>query len=64
MKLNEFKPILRSIGMGAVQWAIVWDSEKCEDIVNGCSIEYAIANFGECEVQRISAYESKLVIEL
>lgn len=64
MKLKDLKPVLYSHGMGCILWTILWDTETCKDIANGCSVEWAIANYGDSEVKRISAYESNIVIEL
>lgn len=55
MKLKDLKPILHST-TGVIQRAIIYDLEKDEDIKYGCSIEYAIVNYGECEVKRIHSY--------
>lgn len=55
MKLKDLNLILHSAS-GLMQWAIVYDYEKNEDVEYGCSVEYAIANYGECEVKRISSY--------
>ena len=54
MKLKDLKPILYS-ETGAIQWAIVYDYEKNEDLEYGCSIEFAICHYGEYEVKRISS---------
>lgn len=64
MKLKDLKPILHSCYGGGIQYAVVWDVAACIAIVNGCSIEYAIANYGDREVVRISACEDKLVIDI
>lgn len=58
MKLKELKSILYS-QTGSFQWAIVYDWAKNIDLEKGCSIEYAIEHYGECEVKKIqSCYES------
>jgi hypothetical protein len=58
MKLKELKTILYS-KTGDYQWAIVYDWAKNIDLATGCSIEYAIEHYGECEVKRIrSCYEA------
>lgn len=54
MKLKDLKPILHS-KTGAIQWAIVYDYDKHEDLEYGCSVEYAMIHYGECEVKRISS---------
>lgn len=63
MKLNTLKPILFS-SRGNIQFAIVYDSNKHADVENGCSIEYAVKNYGECEVKHIEAFENQLVITI
>lgn len=64
MKLKDLKSILQS-RIGDMQWAIVWDATICEDLEVGCSIDYAIANYGDREVYRIKAdHEANLIIEL
>ena len=55
MRLKDLKPILYST-VGAIQWAIVYDYERNEDIEHGCSIEYAITHYEEYEVKRITSY--------
>ena len=35
---------------------------KNTDIANGCSMEYAVYNYGDKEVKRITAYEDNIVI--
>lgn len=58
MKLRELKPVLRS-ETGNLQSCIVYDWNKSTDIAHGCSVEYAINNYGESEVRRIySCYEN------
>lgn len=61
MKLTDLEAILRS-ERGNIQFAIVYDSSKDEDLETGCSLEYAVKNYGDKEVKRISAYDSKVVI--
>ena len=61
MKLKEMKSVLFS-RRGSVQFAIIYDLEKNEDIENGCSIEYAIKHYGEKEVKHIEAFENNLLI--
>lgn len=63
MNLSELKDILKS-GVGAVQFAIVYDMDEGECIASGCSVEYAVSHFGERNVKRISAHENYLVIYL
>ena len=67
MKLKDLKDILWS-HRGQMQWCILYDWEKKEDIINNCSVEYAIEHYGEREVKRIcSCFEDErdnLVIEV
>lgn len=55
MKLKDLTLCLYSQS-GAIQWAIVYDYNLNEDLEYGCSVEYAIANYGEHEVRRVSSY--------
>lgn len=61
MKIKDLKSILYST-TGNIQWAVLWDSTICEDVEDGCSIDYLVANYGESEITHIQAYENKLVI--
>lgn len=63
MKLKELKDILRSPAM-RVQSVIVYSSTLAVICNRGCSIEYAIKAYGECEVERISADDNYLVLTL
>ena len=63
MKLNELKTVLYS-DRGHIQFAIVYDSATNADIENGCSIEYAINQYGEKEIKHIQAFENQLVITI
>lgn len=59
MKLKDLKPILRSV-TGNLQWAIVWDQTKKRTLDSGCSIEYAVNEYGEYRIDRItSSYDQK-----
>lgn len=55
MKIKDLKGIMKS-SYGAMQWVIVYDIEKNEDIICGCSAEHAIENYGELEVKRLSSF--------
>ena len=59
MKIKDFANVIFS-RHGSVQWVIVW-SYATGDIVNGCSAEYAYANFGDLEVVRIQADGDRIV---
>ena len=61
MKLCELKDILCS-GRGSIQIAIVYDTETNKDIEVGCSIDYAVLEYGNREVKRIQAHSNYLVI--
>lgn len=63
MKLKELKGILSST-IGNIQMCVVWDSVKCEDVENKCSVEYAIKHYGEYNLERIYTYETDLVISI
>lgn len=52
MKLENLKPILRS-QTGMMQYCIVYDLNRYEDVAHGCSAEYAINNYGDRIVNRI-----------
>ena len=54
MKLKDLKPILHST-TGKIQWTVVYDLEKNEDLERSCSIEFAVTHYGECEVKMISS---------
>ena len=51
MKLKDLKSILFSTH-GCIQSAIVYDKAKNADIISGCSVDYAVENFGECNYQK------------
>lgn len=63
MKLKELKDILRSPSM-AIQPTIVRDRNAQAAFEVGCSTEYAIKEYGECEVERIAAFNNHLVLTL
>ena len=67
MKLEDLKDILWS-QTGQIQWCIIYDWEHNTDIVPRCSVEHAVAHYGDVTVRRIySCYEDGqdyLVIEL
>jgi hypothetical protein len=63
LTLNALAPVLRS-RRGAIQFAIVYDSASNTDLENGCSVEYAVMNYGGREVKRIEAFENNLLITL
>lgn len=61
MRLEELKSVLYSI-IDEVQWVIVYSGTERKDIINACSAEYAIKNYGEKELLRIQAYNDKIVL--
>jgi len=63
MKLKELKPILRSV-TGRFQPTIIYDLSTCEDIIAGCSVEYAVEHYGDLEVVRLEACGDDLVINV
>ena len=63
MKLRDLKNILYST-TGNVQFAIVYDPDTHTDLENGCSIDYAVKTYGDKEIERIEAYEHKLVLTI
>lgn len=69
MKLKSLKSILGST-RSHLQLAIVYDTKTGQDLRYGCSIEYAIKDYGEYEVEKISSWFAEderrdyLVIEI
>ena len=61
MKLKDLKDILTSERC-SIQDTIVYDYNNNADLETGCSVEYAVANYGEYEVKRIGAFNNVLVI--
>ena len=64
MKLKQLNKVIFSRGMADVQFVIIWDSNTCKDVLNGCSFEYALKEYGNAVVKRITACEDKLVFEI
>lgn len=54
MKLKDLKSILYS-QIGEIQAVIIYNYILNKDVEIGCSIEYAVANYGDCIVKRISS---------
>lgn len=44
-----------------IQHCIVWEQETDKDLVNGCSVEYAIEHFANMEIKRISVADGMLI---
>lgn len=61
MTLKDLSPVLRS-RRDNIQTAIIWDEKECRDLENGCSVEYAIKEYGDRPVKRIEAFENNLLI--
>lgn len=63
MKIKDLKGIIRS-GHGDIQSTIIWSIRERKDIINGCSIEYAIKNYGELEMENVRAFDDNIVISV
>lgn len=63
LKLRELAPVLRS-STGLIQMAIVYDIDTGTDIESGCSIDYAVKNYGDWYLDRITAEESDIVLHV
>ena len=63
MKLKDLQPVLYS-RRGGIQSTIVYDAEKNLDVENGCSVEYAVREYGERTVRHIEAFENQLLITI
>lgn len=61
MKLKELSSILYS-SRDNIQYCIVYDVKTNTDLENGCSVEYAIENYGEKEVKHLEAFVNQLLI--
>ena len=63
MKLKELKGIMHS-STGWIQLAIVYDLMAKKILEDGCTIEYAIENYGEKEIKNIQADGDCLVLTI
>ena len=63
MKLKDLEKVLYST-RGNVQFAIVYDQQKNTDLVAGCSIDYAVKEYGDRELKRIEAFENQLLLTI
>ena len=63
MKIKDLAEVLRSPVCG-IQSAVVYNSKKCKDIENGCSVEYIKLHYGDREVYWITAEDNKLVFHI
>lgn len=61
MKVNELKGVLFS-SIGYIQSVIIYSRTEHKEIINGCSAEYAIKNYGEKELLRIQAANNSIVL--
>lgn len=61
--LKQLAPILRS-SHGSVQFAILYQQAKRQDLENGCSIDYLINKYPNVKVKRIEAFENQLIITI
>lgn len=63
MKFKDLKSIIYS-KTGDIQFVIIYDQATNTDIASECSIEYAICNYGNKEVKRITADYNNIVITI
>lgn len=63
MTLTSLKSILYST-RGTIQSCVVYDMDNNIDLLDGCSIEHAIQQYGEAEVKHIQAYNNDLIITI
>lgn len=63
MKLKDLKDVLHS-QTGNIQFAIVWDYNTMKDLENGCSVDYAVTEYGERELKRVCADGGMVVLEV
>lgn len=63
IRLGDLGSILYSYH-GDIQSAIVYDLDTNTDLENGCSIDYAVKNYADSIVKRITADGNKLVITI
>ena len=63
MKLKDLKEVLYS-QTGNIQFAIVWDYNTMQDLENGCSVDYAVKEYGEKELKQITATDDKLILTI
>ena len=63
MKLKDLASVLYST-RGSIQFSIVYDSNANADIEAGCSVEYAVEQYGERELKHIQAFENQLVLTI
>ncbi len=61
MTLNKLKDILYSTRDNILH-CIIYDAKTFEDIEKGCSIEYAMENYGDNAITRITVDQGYLVI--
>lgn len=61
MRLGELKSVLYS-SRGDIQSVIIYSRTERKDIINGCSAEYAVKNYGEKELLQIQAANNDIVL--
>ena len=61
MKVKDLKEVLWS-PIGDMQSAVVYDLDRHEVVADGCSIEYAVAEFGEWHLCRLGSRWDSLVL--
>lgn len=61
MQIKELKSVLYS-QTGNIQQAIVYDLAKNKDLENGCSIDYAVKEYGDIELKHIQADKNMIVL--
>lgn len=62
-QLHELAFCLRSI-TGAVQLCAVYDISEGKDLADGCSVDYAVKNYANYYLDRITAYGDYLVLHV
>lgn len=63
MKVNELKSVLFS-SIDNIQSVIIYSGTEHKEIINGCSAEYAIKNYGDKELLRIQADNNSIVLTI
>lgn len=63
IKLKDLKDVLYST-TGNIQRAVVWDMTNNKDIMDGCSIDYAVKEYGEYPLRHIEATDNKIVLSI
>ena len=61
MTINNLNGILYS-NRGNIQFAVLYDISTNTEIINGCSIDYIVANYGDLIIKHITAENNNLII--